>query len=68
MDELIKTIILGAPNLAVALYVLYRQQKTIDALLEAQTKLIDRLLSYVDRDKQNAQEVILTQRAAPPLP
>jgi len=62
LDELIKTIILGAPNLAVALYVLYRQQKTIDALLEAQNRLVDRLLAYVDRDKLRAEGI----RTIPP--
>lgn len=58
MDDLLSQIILGAPNLAVAFYVLWRQQKTIDTLLATQERLIDRLLLYVDNDKQQAQRVL----------
>lgn len=51
MDELLKTLILGAPNLMVAIYVLWRQEKRIEALLEAQSKLLERLLTHVEHDQ-----------------
>ena len=44
MDELIKTMILGAPNLSVAIFALYWSAQRIDKMIEAQTKLIDALL------------------------
>ena len=44
------TIITNLPNFAVALVMLWWQKQTIDQLLENQTKLIDRLLTYVDKD------------------
>lgn len=58
MDEFVKTIVTSAPNLMLAVWFILRQQKTIDSLLENQTKLIDRLLGYVDKDKQAVQQVL----------
>lgn len=51
MDEFIKGLITQAPNLAIAVVVLYWQKKTIDMLLANQTALIDRLLAYADDDR-----------------
>lgn len=34
MDELLKTLVIGAPNLMVAIVVLYLQEKRIKALLD----------------------------------
>jgi len=61
VDALLQTIISQAPNLLFAIYFIVRQQKTIDALLDNQTKLIDRLLGYVDKDKQAAAQIVRGQ-------
>lgn len=58
MDQFLTNIITQLPNFAVALVMLWWQKQTIDQLLENQTKLIDRLLTYVDNDKQTVQRVI----------
>lgn len=58
METLLTAVIQQAPNLLFAVYFIVRQQKTIDALLDNQTKLIDRLLGYVDRDKQAAAQIV----------
>jgi hypothetical protein len=57
MDQLLSTIITQLPNLAVAIWMLWQQQQTIKSLLATQEKLIDRLLSYVDNDKKQAEEI-----------
>ncbi len=58
MDQFLTNIITQLPNFAVALVMLWWQKQTIDQLLENQTKLIDRLLTYVDNDKQTVQHVL----------
>jgi hypothetical protein len=58
VDELLSTVILNFPNLAVALVMLFWQRQIIEKLLESQSHLIDRLLQYVDNDKQAAERVI----------
>lgn len=58
MDQLFLNVIQQLPNFAVALIMLYWQKQTIDQLLANQTKLIDRLLEYVDTDKRTVQRVI----------
>lgn len=55
MEQLLANVITNVPNFAVALVMLWWQKQTIDTLLANQTKLIDRLLEYVDHDKQLAQ-------------
>lgn len=55
MDEFIKSLITQAPNIGVALVMLYWQKKTIDQLLANQTALIDRLLEAVDGDTRRAE-------------
>lgn len=56
MDEFIKGLITQAPNLAIAVVVLYWQKKTIDMLLANQTALIDRLLAYADAERLRQDE------------
>lgn len=58
MENLVSTIITQLPNLGVAVWMLWQQQQTIKAMLDNQTKLIDRLLTYVDNDKQTVREVV----------
>lgn len=58
LNQLLQTIISQAPNLIVAIWMLNNQKEQISALLENQNKLIDRLLNYVDNDKQAAQKVL----------
>lgn len=48
------------PNFAIGLLMLYWQRQTIDRLLDTQSKLIDRLLQYVDSDKEAFRAVGLT--------
>lgn len=55
MEQMLANVITNLPNFAVALVMLWWQKQTIDTLLANQTKLIDRLLEYVDNDKQLAQ-------------
>lgn len=57
-NTLLQTLVNSAPNLVLAVWFIVRQQKTIDALLENQTKLIDRLLGYVDKDKQAVNQIV----------
>mgnify|MGYP003421578578 CR=1 FL=1 len=54
LTEILNTVISQAPNLIVAVWMLNNQKEQIKALLENQNKLVDRLLNYVDRDKQVA--------------
>lgn len=57
MDQLVSTIVTQLPNLAVAIWMLWQQQQTIKSLLATQEKLIDRLLTYVDNDKEQADKI-----------
>lgn len=54
----IQAIINQAPSIAFAVWFVVRQQKTIDSLLDNQSKLLDRLLGYVDKDKQAAAQIV----------
>jgi len=64
MEQLLQTIVTQLPNLGVAVWMLYQQQMTIKSLLDNQTRLIDRLLQYVDQDKIAVRQGYL---AAPPV-
>jgi hypothetical protein len=64
MDNIIQTVITQLPNLGVAVWMLWQQQQTIKAMLDNQTKLIDRLLNYVDKDKQVLQQTMSAAAAA----
>lgn len=55
IDEFVQQLILNAPNLFIALWVIWRQDMRLDKMLENQSKLVDRLLAYVDVDKQRAE-------------
>lgn len=56
MDELIKTIILGAPNTAVAIVALIWASRTIDRQIEATGRLVDRLIeTLAENDRLKAQ-------------
>lgn len=71
MDNLVQTIITQIPNLGVAVWMLWQQQQTIKAMLDTQTKLIDRLLTYVDADKQQVKQIVASsaqgaQNGVPP--
>lgn len=58
MENLVSIIITQLPNLGVAIWMLWQQQQTIKAMLDNQTKLIDRLLTYVDNDKDATRRVV----------
>jgi len=58
MEATLSTMVQQLPNLAVAIWMLWTQKKTIDSLLDTQTKLIDRLLDYVDVDKARAESAV----------
>lgn len=60
MENLIQTMISQAPNLIVAIWMLNNQKEQIKALLDTQQKLIDRLLTYVDNDKAEARQMIVS--------
>lgn len=52
ISNLLETVVTQIPNLGVAVWMLWQQQQTIKSLLDSQGKLVDRLLNYVDNDKQ----------------
>jgi hypothetical protein len=52
MDELLKTIILSAPNVAVAIAALYWASRLIERMVVAQEKLIDHLLDLCSRNEE----------------
>lgn len=62
VENLVGNIITLLPNIAVAIWMLHQQGRTIDSLLDNQTKLIDRLLNFVDTEKQRAELVIAQQK------
>jgi len=45
--KLIETLVLGLPNFAIAVWCLWRQQRTIDTLLAHQQKLLDRYIQLL---------------------
>lgn len=63
VETFVTSIISLLPNIAVAIWMLYQQGRTIDSLLDNQTKLIDRLLNYIDSDKAEARRMVA--QAAP---
>lgn len=64
MDTILNTLLTQLPNIGVALLMLYWQKQTIDNLLATQTKLIDQLMSYVNKDKETVQQVITASTQA----
>lgn len=61
MDELVKTLILGAPNVAVAILMLYWATKMVERQIAATERLIDRLIEMVDRNAK-LQEQLSTKQ------
>jgi len=55
MDELLKTLITGAPNLFVAIWVIWYDKRLIDRFLAQQDKLIDRLLVLLPDPEADSQ-------------
>jgi hypothetical protein len=58
VEQLLINVVTNLPNFAVAIVMLFWQRQIIEKLLESQSHLIDRLLQYVDNDKQAAERVI----------
>lgn len=56
MDEFWQQLIAGAPNLVVALYVIWRDGKRVDALLEQQERLIEAFLRKLSDNTATGQE------------
>lgn len=52
MDELLQSLVAGAPNLAVALVVLYWQHRQIKELVCFQRRIIEHLLSLPADDQK----------------
>jgi len=57
MDELLKTVILGAPNVAVAILMLYWATKMVERQIAATERLIDRLIQMVDKNEQLQEQI-----------
>lgn len=56
MDEVLKQVILGAPNVAVAILALLWAGRVIEKQLEATARLVDRLMDVLaENDKLKAQ-------------
>lgn len=56
MDELIKTIVLGAPNTAVAILALIWASRVIDRQIDATGRLVDRLIeTLAENDRLKAE-------------
>lgn len=51
IDDLLQTLILGAPNLAVAIWVIYRQQKQIDTLQSQISRYLDDCLDEEEQEQ-----------------
>jgi len=52
VDELLKTVILGAPNVAVAVAMLYWATKMVERSQAFTERLIDRLMQMIDKNEQ----------------
>lgn len=56
MDELLKQMVTGLPNFAVAVWVILQYQNTIRTLLDNQQKLIDQLMA-----RHSPQDLVKTE-------
>lgn len=65
MDELLKTLVLGAPNLMVAIYVLWRQEKRIETLLAQQDARFELILNVLLKEMAQEAVKVAQQREAP---
>ena len=52
MDELLRSIVLGAPNLGVALIALYFAGRLIERMVAAQEKLVEELLDLCRQNEE----------------
>lgn len=64
-DEVIKQVILGAPNFIVALVTIYWCFRALDKMNEHQRALIDKMLELATINKQVAELVATQSRAQP---
>lgn len=56
MDEILKQVILGAPNVAIAILALVWASKVIDRQIDATGRLVDRLMDVLaENDRLKAQ-------------
>jgi len=55
---------MGAPNLAVALYVIYSNQKALEGYRLQIEKLTDKLIEMVDRNNDLQQQMVSTRQDA----
>lgn len=65
MEELLKTMLLGAPNLVVAIYILWRQETRIEMLLEQQDARFELILSALLKELAQEAVKVAQQREAP---
>lgn len=63
MDEILKTVVLGAPNVAVAIMALWWATRLIERMVAAQERLIDALMKKCAEVSALSQEVAKTQYA-----
>jgi hypothetical protein len=68
MEQLLINVVTNLPNFAVAIVMLFWQRQIIEKLLESQSHLIDRLLQYVDNDKQAAERAIAQGASSADMP
>jgi hypothetical protein len=68
VEQLLINVVTNLPNFAVAIVMLFWQRQIIEKLLESQSHLIDRLLQYVDNDKQAAERVIAQGASSADMP
>jgi len=62
MDELAKTIILGAPNVAVAIVMLYWATRMVERQIAATERLIDRLMQMIDKNEKLQEQIASTRQ------
>lgn len=65
MEELLKTMLLGAPNLVVAIYILWRQEARIERLLERQDARFELILGALLKELAQEAVKVAQQREAP---
>jgi len=62
MDELLKQVIVGAPNVAVALGALWWAGRMLERQQTATERLVDRLIAMVDRNEQLQEQIVSTRQ------
>jgi cell division protein FtsL len=64
MDALINQVVTGVPNLAVAIYVIYSNQKALEGYRLQIEKLTDKLVQMVDKNADLQQQIMSTRQDA----